>query len=72
MFTKPFHAKFFSAGQVIETHRGKGIFQPAVDQAIKLLQDGEWVSATPALDGSIVMCILLTRVIRFTSSQKAE
>jgi len=43
MFTKPSHSRFFNLGQVIETHRGKGIFQPAVDEAIKLLQAGEWV-----------------------------
>jgi monolysocardiolipin acyltransferase len=28
---------------VIETVRGGGIFQPAIDEAIKKLQDGEWV-----------------------------
>lgn len=44
MFTKPLHSKFFTLGQVIETHRGGGIFQPAVDQAVKLLQTGAWVS----------------------------
>lgn len=44
MFTKPLHSAFFNAGQVIETVRGGGIFQPAVDKATKLLQSGEWVS----------------------------
>lgn len=32
---------------MIETVRGGGIFQPAVDKAIKLLQDGEWVRDRP-------------------------
>ncbi|OCF35450.1 monolysocardiolipin acyltransferase [Kwoniella heveanensis BCC8398] len=47
MFTKPLHRKFFDAGQVIETHRGGGIFQPAVDKAVKLLQDGSWIHIFP-------------------------
>jgi monolysocardiolipin acyltransferase len=51
MFTKPLHSRFFNLGQVIETYRGRGIFQPAVDEAVKLLQSGEWVrqSFTPHL-----------------------
>jgi monolysocardiolipin acyltransferase len=28
---------------VIDTERGGGVFQPAIDQAVQLLQDGEWV-----------------------------
>ncbi|WVQ78273.1 hypothetical protein IAT38_000358 [Cryptococcus sp. DSM 104549] len=47
MFTKPTHAKFFNLGQVIETQRGGGIFQPAVDKAVKLLQDGAWIHIFP-------------------------
>ncbi|WVW83088.1 hypothetical protein I302_105106 [Kwoniella bestiolae CBS 10118] len=47
MFTKPLHSKFFNLGQVIETHRGGGIFQPAVDRAVKLLQDGSWIHIFP-------------------------
>lgn len=35
---------FFRYGQVIETFRGKGIFQPAIDDAIEKLNRGEWVS----------------------------
>ncbi len=33
-------------GQVIETVRGGGIFQPAIDEAIKKLQAGDWVSGS--------------------------
>jgi monolysocardiolipin acyltransferase len=44
MFTNKIFSRFFENGQVIDTIRGGGIFQPAVDKAIKLLQDGEWVS----------------------------
>ena len=44
LFTRPFHSKLFNLGQVIETHRGAGILQPAVDEAVKLVQSGEWVS----------------------------
>ena len=36
-------SKFFTLGQVIETVRGGGIFQPAIDEAIKKLQAGDWV-----------------------------
>ncbi|EED84205.1 predicted protein [Postia placenta Mad-698-R] len=34
---------FFRHGQVIETFRGKGIFQPAVDDAIEKLNGGAWI-----------------------------
>lgn len=44
MFTNKILTKFFTNGQVIETFRGKGVFQPAIDEAVKLLQQGEWVS----------------------------
>nr|ODN95147.1 monolysocardiolipin acyltransferase [Cryptococcus depauperatus CBS 7855] len=47
MFTNPTHSKFFTLGQVIETHRGSGIFQEAVDKAVKLLQDGNWIHIFP-------------------------
>jgi len=35
---------FFRQGQVLETFRGNGIFQPAVDAAIQRLNEGHWVS----------------------------
>lgn len=44
MFTNSVFSKFFNLGQVIETHRGAGIFQEAIDRAVKLLQEGNWVS----------------------------
>lgn len=34
---------FFRNGQVLETFRGNGIFQPAVDTAIDKLNAGGWV-----------------------------
>ncbi|KAF8826456.1 hypothetical protein HHX47_DHR5000192 [Lentinula edodes] len=34
---------FFRYGQVFETFRGKGIYQPAVDNAIEKLDQGCWV-----------------------------
>lgn len=34
---------FFRKGQVLETFRGKGIYQTAVDKAIENLNQGEWV-----------------------------
>jgi monolysocardiolipin acyltransferase len=36
-------SSFFRAGQVLETFRGKGVHQPAVDNAIRLLDEGHWV-----------------------------
>ncbi|KZT00113.1 acyltransferase-domain-containing protein [Laetiporus sulphureus 93-53] len=43
MFTNPIFSMFFRNGQVIETFRGKGIFQPAVDTAIHKLNHGAWI-----------------------------
>ncbi|EMD35914.1 hypothetical protein CERSUDRAFT_115825 [Gelatoporia subvermispora B] len=43
MFTNPVFSEFFRQGQVLETFRGKGIYQPAVDNAIKKLNMGEWI-----------------------------
>lgn len=34
---------FFTKGQVIETFRGKGIYQKAIDEATKKLDEGQWV-----------------------------
>ena len=35
---------FFKRGQVIETLRGKGIYQEAIDIATQKLDEGKWVS----------------------------
>ncbi|KAH9895722.1 acyltransferase-domain-containing protein [Cubamyces lactineus] len=43
MFTNPVFSTFFRLGQVIETFRGNGIFQPAIDTAIEKLNRGEWI-----------------------------
>ncbi|KAI0776935.1 acyltransferase-domain-containing protein [Trametes elegans] len=43
MFTNPVFSTFFRYGQVIETFRGKGIFQPAIDNAIQKLNQGDWI-----------------------------
>ncbi|KAI0740387.1 acyltransferase-domain-containing protein [Earliella scabrosa] len=43
MFTNPVFSTFFRYGQVIETFRGNGIFQPAIDTAIEKLNRGEWI-----------------------------
>jgi hypothetical protein len=34
---------FFRKGQVIETFRGEGVYQPAIDTAIERLRAGAWV-----------------------------
>ncbi|KAH8105289.1 acyltransferase-domain-containing protein [Cristinia sonorae] len=43
MFTNPIFSYFFRNGQVLETFRGNGIFQPAVDSAIEKLNRGDWI-----------------------------
>ncbi|KAH9946605.1 acyltransferase-domain-containing protein [Amylocystis lapponica] len=43
MFTNPLFSAFFRKGQVLETFRGNGVFQPAVDTAIQKLNDGAWI-----------------------------
>ncbi|TDL20409.1 acyltransferase-domain-containing protein [Rickenella mellea] len=43
MFINPVLSAFFRKGQVLETFRGKGIYQPAVDAAIEKLDHGSWV-----------------------------
>lgn len=43
MFTNRFLSTFFRLGQTIETFRGKGIYQPAVDIAIGKLNQGSWL-----------------------------
>jgi monolysocardiolipin acyltransferase len=50
MFTGRCASWFFKAGQVIETHRGKGIYQDAIDLAAQKLDNGRWVGR-PLLDG---------------------
>ncbi|KAI0248525.1 acyltransferase-domain-containing protein [Lactifluus subvellereus] len=43
IFTNPVFSAFFRQGQVIETFRGAGIYQPAVDVAIEKLRAGAWI-----------------------------
>lgn len=50
-------SKFFSLGQVIETVRGGGVFQPAIDDAIKKLGQGEWVSNALVLHRAKLICL---------------
>ncbi|KJA24599.1 hypothetical protein HYPSUDRAFT_38656 [Hypholoma sublateritium FD-334 SS-4] len=43
MFTNPLLSAFFSLGQTLETFRGKGIYQDAVNVAIQRINQGGWV-----------------------------
>ncbi|KAL4082003.1 acyltransferase-domain-containing protein [Scleroderma yunnanense] len=43
LFTNPVFSALFRNGQVIESFRGKGVFQPAVDTAVDKLNQGHWV-----------------------------
>lgn len=47
MFTNAFNAHIFRNGQVLPTDRGRGIFQPALDHSIDLLENGGWVHIFP-------------------------
>lgn len=47
MFTGRLDSWFFRQGQIIETFRGKGIYQKAIDEATKKLDDGRWVHIFP-------------------------
>ncbi|KAG8705156.1 hypothetical protein FRC11_009269 [Ceratobasidium sp. 423] len=47
MFTNSVYNWFFRNGQVIETVRGAGVHQPAVDFAVAKLNSGAWVHVFP-------------------------
>lgn len=47
MFTNPLLSRFFRNGQCIETHRGGGIYQKAIDESICKLNEGKWVHLFP-------------------------
>ncbi|KAH9927625.1 acyltransferase-domain-containing protein [Fomitopsis serialis] len=47
VLTNPIFSEFFRKGQVIETFRGNGVFQPAINLAIDKLHSGAWVSLHP-------------------------
>ncbi|KDQ11433.1 hypothetical protein BOTBODRAFT_46403 [Botryobasidium botryosum FD-172 SS1] len=47
MFTNSVHSTFFRAGQVIETFRGQGVHQPAIDEAVRKLEAGKWLHIFP-------------------------
>ena len=56
-----FFSAFFRKGQVIETFRGEGIYQPAVDLAIEKLRAGAWVR-----------CVHYVLFVLFLSSTHAQ
>ncbi|GAA5821050.1 hypothetical protein JCM10212_006523 [Sporobolomyces blumeae] len=47
MFNGKWDRWFFTKGQVIETFRGKGIYQDAIDVAARKLDQGNWVHIFP-------------------------
>lgn len=60
---------FFRKGQVLETMRGNGVYQPAVDTAIEKLNKGAWVrSIIPFWTRKMVISTLT----RCTSSARAR
>ncbi|KAF9431233.1 hypothetical protein BGZ94_005596 [Podila epigama] len=51
---------FFQCGQVVPIVRGNGIFQPAIDESIKLLRQSKWVHVFP--EGKVIQSSELTRL----------
>ncbi|SPO20373.1 related to TAZ1 - Lyso-phosphatidylcholine acyltransferase [Ustilago trichophora] len=47
MFTNPLLSRFFRNGQCIETLRGGGIYQRAIDDSIEKLGQGKWIHLFP-------------------------
>lgn len=47
MFTNPLLSRFFRNGQCIETLRGGGIYQKAIDDSIAKLDEGKWIHLFP-------------------------
>lgn len=47
MFTNSFFSRYFSAGQVLATDRGRGVFQPSIDRSLDLLESGGWIHIFP-------------------------
>ena len=47
MHTRRFTSAYFRAGQVLETFRGDGVYQLAVDVAIQKLREHKWVHLFP-------------------------
>lgn len=47
MFNGMLDSWFFRKGQVIETFRGKGIYQAAIDDATRKLNEGRWIHIFP-------------------------
>jgi hypothetical protein len=43
LWSESLFSAFFRKGQVVETFRGNGIWQPALDVAIEKLNQGHWV-----------------------------
>lgn len=51
-FTNPFTSWFFERGQVIPIVRGDGIFQPAMNEAIQILNNEGWLHFFP--EGKVI------------------
>ena len=51
-FTNPFTSWFFGRGQVIPIVRGDGIYQPAMDEAIEILNTDRWLHYFP--EGKVI------------------
>ncbi|KAJ1303825.1 hypothetical protein OPQ81_008247 [Rhizoctonia solani] len=65
MFTNPIYNCFFRNGQVLETVRGAGVHQPAVDIAVAKLNSGAWVHVFPEGKVNQESCQAGGKLVRF-------
>lgn len=65
MFTNPIYRWFFRNGQVIETVRGGGVHQPAVDLAVEKLNAGAWIHVFPEGKVNQESCVPGGQLLRF-------
>jgi monolysocardiolipin acyltransferase len=52
VFSNPIYSWFFSAGQAIPIERGKGVYQPGMDDSLGIVNKGGWLHFFP--EGRVV------------------
>jgi monolysocardiolipin acyltransferase len=60
VFKRPAHSLFFRLGKTLPIVRGKGIYQPTMNQIIEELDKGDWLHVYP--EGKINLTKEFTRL----------